>query len=413
MSAGKNRAHEPRSSKPAAARVVPHPSDNSVMSVRVEVRPELFLWARERSGLAVDDLAARFPKLEEWEQGLRAPTLRQLENFATATHTPIGLLFLREPPEEHIPIPDYRTMGDGAIARPSPDLLDTIFQCQQRQEWYRDFAQVSREDRIAFVGSLRTSTPIVEAARTMRDALGFNVGERGSTWTDALSVLSDHAEEAGVLVMVSGVVGSNTHRKLNPHEFRGFALVDPLAPLVFINGADTKAAQIFTFAHELAHLWLGETALSDADLTHLPTVAIEQWCNRVAAEFLVPLEEIQNEFDRNEPVTDELDRLARRFKVSTLVVLRRIHDAGRIDSDAYRQAYQAELHRILAILDQRGAAGGGDFYNTQPVRVSKRFARAVITSTLEGQTLHRDAFQMLGFKKVSTFNDLAAQLGVA
>jgi len=118
--------------------------------VRVDVNPELLVWARERSGLEVDRLLLRFPKLDEWERGDRAPTLKQLESFAQVTHTPVGFLFLQEPPEEQVPIPDYRTMGNVGIGRPSSDLLDTIFQCQQRQEWYRDFMQVTREDPVLF-----------------------------------------------------------------------------------------------------------------------------------------------------------------------------------------------------------------------------------------------------------------------
>ena len=380
------------------------------MPVRADVTPGLLVWARERSGIEVDELVRRFPKLGEWERGELTPTLKQLERFAQATHTPVGFLFLGEPPEEQVPIPDFRTIADAGVARPSPDLLDTIFQCQQRQEWYRDFAQVTREDPVAFIASLTTATPVAEAAATMREALGFAAEERGPTWTDALRLLVERAEELGVLVMVNGVVGSNTHRKLDPREFRGFALVDPLAPLVFVNGADSKAAQIFTVAHELAHLWLGQSALSDADLVSTPRVAAERWCNRVAAEFLVPLAAIEEEFKSDRPVTDELERLARRFKVSTLVVLRRVYDAGGLGWDAYRAAYRAELARILELLGERG--GGGNFFNTQPARVSKRFARAVIISTLEGQTLHRDAFQMLGFKKLSTFQELASRLGV-
>jgi Zn-dependent peptidase ImmA (M78 family) len=211
--------------------------------------------------------------------------------------------------------------------------------------------------------------------------------------------------------MVSGVVGSNTHRKLGPHDFRGFALVDRLAPLVFLNGADTTAAQIFTVVHELTHLWLGEAALDDAGLTSTSTLATERWCNQVAAEVLLPLASLPEQLREGEPLTDELNRLASRFRVSTLVVLRRIHDAGRLDWDDYRAAYQAELQRILEVLGDR-AGGGGNFFNTQPARVSRRFARAVITSTLEGQTLHRDAFQLLGFKKLSTFKELATSLEV-
>ena len=379
-------------------------------SVRAAVRPRLLVWARERSGLGVDDLTHKFPKLTEWESGERTPTLKQLEDFARATHTPIGFLFLSEPPEEQVPIPDYRTMGDVGVHRPSPDLLDTIFQCQQRQEWYRDFAQVTREDPVAFVGSLTTSVPFVEAAEQVRTTLRFDPSERGHTWSDALRTLVDHAEDAGVLVMVSGVVGANTHRKLDPEEFRGFSLVDPLAPLVFVNGADTKAAQIFTLTHELVHLFLGETALDDANLGSAPTNPVERWCNQVAAEVLVPLGPLRDALSPD-VVIDQLEPLARRFKVSTLVVLRRIHDAGQLSWDEYQTAYRDELARVLEILGERSGTGG-NFFNTQPARVSKRFARAVIVSTLEGQTLHRDAFQMLGLKKLSTFEELVSRLGI-
>src|SRR5580700_1343156 len=216
------------------------------MSARVEVSPRLLAWARRRSGLTVDDLVRRFPGLGAWERGELLPTFTQLEGYAKATHTPIGFLFLPEPPEEQVPIPDYRTIGDSGVRRPSPDLLDTIYQCEQRQDWYREFAQVNQEEPVGFVGSLTTAAAVIPAAAAIREALGFGVEDRGSTWSDALRVLVDSAESLGFLVMVNGVVGSNTHRKLDPDEFRGFALADPVAPMVFVNGADTKAAQIFT-----------------------------------------------------------------------------------------------------------------------------------------------------------------------
>jgi Zn-dependent peptidase ImmA (M78 family) len=379
--------------------------------VRVQVNPAVISWAKERSGVDRDRLAQRFPLLPEWEQRRRAPTLKQLEAFARATHTPVGLLLLDEPPEETIPIPDYRTIGNGGIADPSADLLDTIFRCQQRQDWYRSFAQVNQQTPVAFVGSLGTSTSIVDAASDMRQTLRFDIGERGSTFAEALRVLAEEAEAVGVLVMVSGVVGSNTHRKLNPREFRGFALVDAHAPLVFVNGTDTKAGQIFTLAHELAHLWVGQTALSDADLTVTPSVGVERWCNQVAAEFLVPERLVAHDYVERDDLTEQLDRLAKAYKVSTLVVLRRIYDVGHLSWDTYRDAYRTELDRVLQLL-REPVGSGGNFYNTQPVRLGKRFARAIITSTLEGETLYTEAFEMLGFKKLSTFEELASRLGV-
>lgn len=367
-------------------------------------------WARERAGLDADALLGRFPKYEEWEREETRPTLKQLERFANATHTPIGFLFLPEPPVEGVPIPDFRTVGNRRIGRPSPDLLDTVYLCQQRQEWYRDFARSQGERPLPFIGSATLNSNIEETAAAIRHALGFEFEERRQTptWTDALRRFVELADALGVLVMVNGVVANNNYRKLDPDEFRGFALADELAPLVFINGSDTKAAQMFTLAHELAHIWLGQSALSDVGPVTVPTNDVEIWCNQVAAELLVPLAVLRNEYNKGEDLRGALDRLARRFKVSTLVILRRIFDAGGISRAQLNAAYQQELARLRAIV----RSSGGDFYLTQSARVGKRFARALVASTLEGQTLHRDAFRLLGFSKLATFRELGHNLGL-
>lgn len=378
---------------------------------RVAIQPEMFRWARDRARLDNLALLARFPRLEAWEAGEVQPTLRQLEDYARATHAPVGYFFLPEPPAEPLPIPDFRTVADRAIARPSPNLLDMVYACQQRQDWYRDHAQVTGQSPLPFVGCLTLATPPVEAAAQLRQVLGFSVEARRAcaTWTEALRTFIEQADGIGVMVMVSGVVLNNNTRPLDPQEFRGFALSDALAPLVFINGADSKAAQMFTLAHELAHLWLGQTALSDVSAEAVPNNATEGWCNQVAAELLVPMEAFRAELMGDEPIADTLKRLARHFKVSSLVILRRLLDAGRIERAAFFAAYRVELARLREI-EARGT-GGGDFYRTTAARVSKRFARALVESTLEGRTLFRDAFHMLGIAKTSTFNEFGRSLG--
>ena len=378
--------------------------------MRVEIKPKLLRWAQERSGLDPAALAHRFPQLDTWERCESRPTLKQLESFAKATHTPVGYLFLQEPPVERIPIPDFRTVGNERVGRPSPDLLDAVYICQQRQEWYRDFARYEGEDPVPFVGAAHLNDDVEATAATIRRELGFDVEERRQmpTWTDALRRFIEQADRLGVLVMVSGVVGSNNRRKLDPHEFRGFALADRLAPLVFINGADTKAAQMFTLAHELAHIWLGLSAVSDAQASQVPEHEVERWCNRVAAELLVPLAVVRAEYEPRKPLGEEINRLARRFKVSTLVVLRRIHDVGGLTQDQFWRAYREELERLRAM----PSGSGGDFYLTLSARAGKRFARALVVSTLEGRSSFTEAFRLLGFKKMATFREVAHSLGI-
>jgi len=240
--------------------------------------------------------------------------------------------------------------------------------------------------------------------------LGFDIDERRQlpTWTDALRRFIGQADALGILVMVSGVVGSNNRRKLDPREFRGFALSDELAPLVFVNGADTKAAQMFTLAHEMAHIWLGQSAISDADPSETSSHIIERWADQVAAELLVPIEIFERDYQPGGSLRTDLDRLARRFKVSTLVILRRMRDVGALEGDDYWAAYQAELERLQAL--PRGS--GGDFYLTLGARASKRFARALVMSTLEGRSSFTEAFRLLGFKKMTTFRELGQNLGL-
>lgn len=359
-------------------------------------------WAAGRARLAEAALAKRFRKWPLWLSGEARPTLRQLEDFAQLSHTPIGYFFLPEPPELHLPVPDFRTVRDVLLIEPSSELLDMLYLCQQRQDWFREYAQLHGLPRLEFVGHANMQDSPEAVAEEMRDTLALSIAERRRlpTWADALRQLIAKAEEAGVLVMASSIVGSNSHRKLDVEEFRGFALADDLAPLIFLNAADSKSAQMFTLTHELAHLWLGLSGVSDVETGRVPDQTTERWCNRVAAEVLMPLTEVMVVHDPDETVPHAIQRLARHFKVSTLVALRRLHDAGFIDTHALWQYYQVEIKRLRAL---ERSSGGGDFYRTLGARTGKRFAWAIVASTLEGQTLFQDAFRMLGVRKTATF----------
>lgn len=369
-------------------------------------------WAAQRARLHDDHLMARFSKWPLWLSGEAHPTLKQLEDFARLTHTAFGYFFLPQPPALALLAPDFRTVRDEALAEPSSDLLDTLYLCQQRQDWYREHARMHGLPVLPFVGSVSVQEKPEAVAQGLRDKLGLSAEARRQLpiRTEALRRLIARAEDVGVMVMVSSVVGSNSHHKLDVGEFRGFALADELAPLVFLNGAESKAAQMFTLAHELAHVWLGETGVSDTQAGQAPEQQTERWCNQVAAELLMPMEELRTIHQRHAPILDEIQRLAREFKVSTLVALRRLYDAGFITQAALLQHYREEQERLLTLKERSG--GGGDFYRSLGARTSKRFARAIVSSTLEGLTSFPDAFRMLGMRKTATFYEAARELGV-
>ncbi len=378
---------------------------------RVTVKESILRWALDRSNRTVEELQKKFPKIREWLAGKSQPTLRQLESLAKSTYTPLGFFFLSEPLRDRLPIPHFRTLGDEGLRGPSPDLLETIQSMQRRQAWMREFLLEERQEQLPFVGSVKTGVQPGHLAERMRDVLGFETGwaARESTWTDALSVLRHAIEDAGIIVVVNGIVGNNTHRKLDVNEFRGFVLVDEYAPLVFVNRADWKAAMMFTLAHELAHVFFGSSAAFDLRKLQPAADPMEQACNRVAAEFLVPETELREHWKSIRSEAEPFQAIARRFKVSALVAARRALDLKLIVQKQFLQFYHDYQQ------DERRAAarrpGGGDFYLNQNLRVGKRFASTVIRAAKEGKLLYSEAYQLTGLYG-ETFDRYASSLEI-
>ncbi len=378
---------------------------------KVSVAVPLLRWAAARARLKDSELEKEFPKWRKWLKGEDSPTLRQLEKLAIKTHTPIGYFFLPTPPQIALPLADFRTIRDGDLALPSVGLLDTIYLCQRRQEWYRSYAQAQGFPPLNFVGRAKLSDPPEQVAKDIRSHLDrYGVGKQTSGYEDQLRKLIAQTEELGVMVMVNSIVGSNSHHPLDVGEFRGFALADTLAPLIFLNGADSKAAQMFTLGHELAHIWLGESGVSDPQPNHEPSQSIERWCNQVAAELLVPMETLNKEVQSMDAL-DQLYDLVKYFKVSSLVILRRLYDGDHIDQETFWRCYQNEADRFKKVR-KKGEKGPSQKILLK-VRNGKRFARAVLSSTLEGQTLFLEAFRLLGVRSVATLNQTARELGVS
>jgi len=380
--------------------------------MRVDVKPDFLLWACERSRRSIVELAERksFSKLPDWISGEARPTFKQLEKFAKATHTPFGYFFLPEPPKESIPIPDLRTVGNQYMKRPSPDLLDTIHAMQRRQAWLHEDLIECEAEPLDLVGSAQTADDSQGVGREMRRMVGLNDGwaAKVRTWQEAVSELRRAIEQLGVMAVINGVVGNNTHRKLDVGEFRGFTLSDEYAPLVFVNGADAKSAQMFTLVYELAHIWLGESALTDTGLISQPSQEIESWCDRAAAEFLVPAQELKSCWMDIRHEEKPFETLSRHFKISPIVAGRRAMDLRLVDRQTFFKFYEeyiAREHRL------RPASGGGDFYNNQNMRVGEKFATQVILATKGSRLSFKEAYDLTGLRG-GAFQEYAYRLGI-
>ncbi|MEA4882726.1 MAG: ImmA/IrrE family metallo-endopeptidase [Clostridia bacterium] len=362
----------------------------------VEVSEQVLSWALNRANLTEDHLVNKFPKIHEWISGTKQPSLKQLERLAQTTRTPLGYFFLDEPPEESLPISHFRTLDDGMPSQPSPDLIETIHTMQSRQNWMRESFIERGQESLPFVGSVHMGEDPKTIVESMRHALGFEAGWAASysNWSEALRALREAMDEIGILAVVNGVVGNNTNRRLSPDEFRGFVLVDEYAPLLFVNGRDSKAAQMFTLAHELAHVFFGSSAAFDLRGMQPAKDPMEKACNRVAAEFLVPESELRRIWPYVQSNPEPLQAVVYQFKVSTLVAARRALDLLLISKDQFFKFYNSYLDDERRVAD--GKESGGDFYVNQSLRVGRRFATEVANAAAEGRLLYSEAYDLTG-----------------
>ena len=366
------------------------------------INPAILSWSRQRAGLSeaqvAKGLTVKLERVKAWEGGESLPSFTQAQKWAAVVHIPFGFLFLKTPPQERLPLPDLRTVGGVFPDKPSLNLLDTVRDVLRKQDWYLEYLQDHERSPLPFVGSFDSRSPIKDVVTDIRRVLGVTDDFARMTYEDYFKALVSGAEEAGILVMRSGVALGNTHRKLDVSEFRGFAISNALAPVVFINSADAPTARLFTLMHELAHIWIGSTGVSDGS-SHSARQE-EAFCNSVAGEFLAPELFFRAQWDSNVHWEQNLAPLAGRFRVSTLVIARRARDLSYISSDQYGAYYR----RILQEYRDKGG-NGGDYYRTAAIRNSTRLSKAVLAEAQSGRILLRDAGKLLGVQpaKLKTY----------
>lgn len=371
------------------------------------INGKMLTWARERANFEIEHLAkasTTVEKLKSWEAGKDYPTQGQAIGLAEKLGVSYAMLFMPEvPPPDNPPIPDLRTLSGQQLTNPSLDFRDVLSDTLIRQEWIRDERLERGMKPSAYVGSFTLSSDPKAVAADMRHILSIEPKHRMacSDFEAFIKYLTEQVEAIGTLVMRSAIVGHNTHRQLKVSEFRGFALSDAIAPVVFVNDADAKAAQVFTFAHELAHIWIGANGVSDRRPNQQKDSAnaIELFCDKVAAELLVPEAEFSRVWKPG-PSLISARAVAKHFRVSTLVALRRAKDLGQIPFNSFIKAVDAEYARFREIERNKGKRqkekSGGNFWASFEIRNSRTLNSAVVDALVNRRATFTDAATLLG-----------------
>lgn len=375
-------------------------------SVKVHIAPNILEWILQQTqNVKLTDKAAGY--LQAWANGEKEPTFSQIEQVSKNTGIPLGYFFLKEPPKEDLSIIEYRTVDSIELEQPSRNLIDTLYDMKQVQNWMRDTILSDDDAPLNFVGSLKNESSAKEFANKVRGILELeqNWYERVKKVEDSFKYLREKISSSGVIVMMNGVVRSNTHRVLSIDEFRAFTLIDDYAPLIFINSCDSDNGKVFSLAHEFAHICIGENSLFNAQEGSGNFVnRKETLCNAVAAELLVPQEAFCEPWESQ--ISDDWERivenLAKKFKCSTTVIARRAYDNDFIELEQYRHVAE-KAKRFSKKKEKNGS--GGDYYRTVGAKIDHHFLEALANSVKGGKTAPTEAFQLTN-TNYATFTNL-------
>lgn len=386
------------------------------MQAHIKVSPIILEWVLEQ--IHPETLSDQIlQRLESWRLGKKTPTFNQVEKVSKATGIPLGYFFLQTPPKEDVSLIEFRTVDSALLNNPSRNLIDTMRDMEQIQDWVRDYLISDGNSPLIYVGSIKTGATVMESAQQIRKILDIQTEWYAGCKTvdESFTYMRSAMSAIGTIVMMSGIVGNNTHRALDINEFRAFAVVDEYAPLIFINSNDSINGKLFSLIHEFAHICIGENSLfNDRDSSGLQVTKTETLCNAIAGEILVPHSifiKAWNTIEGKDNQEEKIKILSEKFKCGITVIARKAYDECFITYDVYKKI----AHTAIVLYNEarkrkkeRGESGG-DFYRTLASRIDKRFLHMLVGSVRAGRTLYSEAFRLTNTNR-STFGTLTEKV---
>ena len=384
-------------------------------SVTVNVNPAILNWVMQK--VQQENISNSVIKqISEWISGEKEPTFSQIETVSKKTSIPFGYFFLDKPPMEDCRIVNFRTVDSINIQNPSRNLIDIVDSMSSVQEWMAEYNKDNGASEYTFVGSLKITDDVISAANTVREELNLSLNwfENLRNAKEAFNSLRNSITNLGVIVMMNGIVGNNTHRTLSVSEFRAFTLVDPYAPLIFINSRDTDNGKLFSLLHELVHVWIGKDDFyNDTHGVSQKVSKEEQFCNAVAAEILVPNSMFLNEWSKQSGNSETIIyTLENKFICSRFTLLIKAFNTGKIEKNEFHKLLNLfkEQFEVIQSQKQNKKSGGGDFYRTLSNKWDRKFIQALYASAQSGRTQYRDVY-LLTNTTGTTFHELIRKVG--
>ena len=391
------------------------------------INPAILSWARESAALSIEEAAKKIglkdstkstagEKLLAFENGSNWPTLAQLKKIADAYYRPLGVFYRNQAPIKSNYGIDFRTFSGRKATDRENALLDALLRkVHVQQSMVRDILENDEETIILnFVASMSSEDSAFDIAQKIRGLLELKETSDFSDFKNPDNVfayLRDKIEQLGVFVIISRNLG-NYHTDFETHVFRGFALADDIAPFIVINDYDARAARSFTLIHELAHIVIGTTGISNSPTSENSNTydgLIERKCNDAASEVLLPQSKLNKELRHEQSYGDTIeilaiaDSLAQKYNVSSSLVVYRLYRMNYIDHRQYKEVSKSFRDRWSSNRENlkrknRESEGGPDPYKVKGYQLGKSLVQLIAYTLRSGELTYTKAASALGVK---------------
>ena len=373
-------------------------------ALRIDVKKDVWLWAIKESQKEDEEILNKYPKIEKWINGIEKPTFKQLEKLANFLKVSFGYFFLENPPKENVLETEFRSINN-KIPDISKNLKDTIIEMDSKKTWISDYRKKLGWDKLEIINQFTVNKKdnIERDVKLAKELIELNEYwyKKLKKHSEAFKLIRNKFEDKGILTMKNGVVGMNTHRKLDINEFRAFMLYDDIAPLIFINNNDSLGGKIFSLIHEYFHILLEKEDIIVSEEKDI-NLENEKYINKMTAEFLMPKKHIEELWDNKKNKVDQIIEISKLMKVSSLALAIRLNNLTFIDN----KIVNIVREKAIKEFDIKDNNGGGDFYNTYNTRISKNFKEAVINEVESGEITYTYAFDLLGGIKGKTYDKI-------
>ena len=391
------------------------------MADKAYITPNVLKWARESAKMPIEVAASKIPhltveKLKEWEEGIKRPTIKQAQTLAKVYKRPFALLFLPEIPGDFQPLQDFRVKGAKDLSTSSIFIIREI---QQKQSWLKEIFLENNADKLPFVGlfSMKDNPKVI--AKNILSTLGIQPAKYATE--NPIKEWIDAAERRGIFISRTSFI--NSRLTLDLEELQGFAIADNYAPFIFINSDDWHAPQLFTLVHELAHIWIAESGISNEIEVEFKNIEryhpVELYCNEVAANALMPEKMIIDIGENIYKNYKEVFKVARLFGVSTFALLVRAYSLKLINGTVYydlkskaENEFEEYLKREAEKKEKnflKDKPGGPSYYLLQLNRNGRLFTQTVLDAFRGGFIEPTTASSLLNVRN-NKFHKLEAQL---